>query len=207
MHVNALVVDLMLNQNKHEWIQYYSKPWFSWWNLTFLGPILWYWSLLIHIGGFKRLGKSFGAHPKFQVGQPWRKFTEDGWGTRQSRICVMEALLSMTWIAPKHWIEETLKLLERSPQKPTDPPGKSGVLNQYQHQTKPVDGRNPAPPWMVETCWNPMNNGMFTTYQLVQDFAGPSTVSPALRSNGRRLRAVELRPGLNSGEPLKSSQV
>ena len=23
---------------------------------------------------------------------------------------------------------------------------------------------------MVETCWNPMNHGMFTTYQLVQDF-------------------------------------
>ena len=28
---------------------------------------------------------------------------------------------------------------------------------------------NPSP-WMVETRWNPRNNGMFTTYQLVQDF-------------------------------------
>ena len=25
--------------------------------------------------------------------------------------------------------------------------------------------RNPASPWMVETHWNPINNGMFTTYQ------------------------------------------
>ena len=37
--------------------------------------------------------------------------------------------------------------------------------------------RNPASPWMVETQ---TNNGMFTSYQLVQDFAGPSTVG----SNG-----------------------
>ena len=38
-----------------------------------------------------------------------------------------------------------------------------------------VDGRNPAPPWMVETCWNPINNGMFAIYQLVISQA--STVS------------------------------
>ena len=35
-----------------------------------------------------------------------------------------------------------------------------------------VDGRNPAPPWMVETCWNPINHGMFTTYQLVFNSPG-----------------------------------
>ena len=34
-------------------------------------------------------------------------------------------------------------------------------------------GRNPVPACIVETCWNHLtswNNGMFTIYQLVQDF-------------------------------------
>ena len=29
--------------------------------------------------------------------------------------------------------------------------------------------------WMVETCWNPINHGMFTTYQLVIRISQPST--------------------------------
>ena len=33
-----------------------------------------------------------------------------------------------------------------------------------------VGGRNPAPSWMVKTCWIPINNGILPTYQLVQDF-------------------------------------
>ena len=45
-----------------------------------------------------------------------------------------------------------------------------------------VYGRNPAPPWMVETCWNPINHGMFTTYQLV--FNSQATVA-ALGTRGQ----------------------
>ena len=40
----------------------------------------------------------------------------------------------------------------------------------------PIDGRNPAPPWMPETCWKPINNEMFSTYQLVIRTSQPSTV-------------------------------
>ena len=35
---------------------------------------------------------------------------------------------------------------------------KLSLLFKHIHNT--VDGKNPAPPWMVETCWNPINNGI-----------------------------------------------
>ena len=43
-------------------------------------------------------------------------------------------------------------------------------INQPWFINHTVDGRNPAPPWMVETLFRD-NKGMFTIYQLVQDFA------------------------------------
>ena len=39
-----------------------------------------------------------------------------------------------------------------------------------------VDGRNPASPWTLDG-WNPIDTGMFTTYQLVQDFFHPAICS------------------------------
>ena len=34
------------------------------------------------------------------------------------------------------------------------------VLPRFLWVQPTVDGRNPAPPWMVETCWNPINSGI-----------------------------------------------
>ena len=52
-----------------------------------------------------------------------------------------------------------------------------GVLNRslmwYENQHT-VDGRNPTPPWMVETL--EIMNGMFTIYQLVSTGAGFATI-------------------------------
>ena len=49
-----------------------------------------------------------------------------------------------------------------------------------------VDGRNPAPPWMVETCWNPINSGI----NHLSTGAGflPSTVAPGVRAYFRYKR-------------------
>ena len=73
-----------------------------------------------------------------------------------------------------------------------------------------VDGRNPAPPWKVKTL---KKSGMFTMYQLVQDFwtcktvCGWNMVKPPPWSNGmsrlfldKSVRSTDFRLGNLSGQ-------
>ena len=51
-------------------------------------------------------------------------------------------------------------------------------------------------------AWNPINNGMFTTYQQVQDFAGPSTVWHPVPNSDRHDAQISLPPGWHTTKTL-----
>ena len=54
-------------------------------------------------------------------------------------------------------------------------------------------------------AWNPINNGMFTTYQQdqqVQDFAGPSTVWHPVPNSDRHDTQISLPPGWHTTKTL-----
>ena len=75
------------------------------------------------------------------------------------------------WQDCKIWLQSWVGMTQGGPQKgPISRQKQSRFL-----QRDTVAGRNPAPPWMVETCWNPRMiykgiNHDKTIYHLVQDF-------------------------------------
>ena len=70
-----------------------------------------------------------------------------------------------------------------------------------------VDRRNPAPLWMVETCWNPINNGMFTTVFNWCRISQPSTVCNCYLAQTRLVNESGMIYIALLGRPIKNHRM